>query len=176
MRLIQSPEVPRISPADRTVFLAGSIDMGSSVDWQADLVGSLADCPGVLLNPRRQHWDPAWPADASSPVFREQVQWELHAMEAAGLIAFYFAPGSQAPVTLLELGLAARTGKAVVCCPDGYWRKGNVDVVCDHHGIRRVANIGELADEIRRYCETPHERPREAPGETPDESAGKASG
>ena len=159
MRVIQSPEVPSLRPHERAAFLAGSIDMGSSVDWQGELIAALDACHGVLLNPRRTHWDPAWPADASFPTFRQQVQWELSAMEAAGLIAFYFAPGSQAPVTLLELGLAARTGKAVVCCPDGYWRKGNVDVVCEHHGIRRVSNIGELADEIRRYCATTGETP-----------------
>ena len=152
MRIIQSPDPVTVQATDRVVFLAGSIDMGSTADWQRALTDDLADCHGVLLNPRRSHWDPTWPADASFPTFRAQVEWELAAMESAGLIAFYFAPTSQAPVTLLELGLAARTGKAVVCCPAGYWRKGNVDVTCDRYGIPTVPTLDALAVRIRAHC------------------------
>jgi len=141
---------------DRAVFLAGSIDLGKSVDWQAELNLFLADCPGILLNPRRTQWDSTWLPEASFPPFREQVQWELDAMEAAGLIAFYFAPQSQAPVTLLELGLAARGKKAVVCCPPGYWRKGNVDVVCEHYKIPMVPTLEDLAQKIRSYSMRDH--------------------
>jgi hypothetical protein len=152
MRVIQSPQILDIQRIERSVFLAGSIDMGTSIDWQQDLTESLASCDGVLLNPRRSQWDSSWSPEASFPLFHEQVEWELSAMEAAGMIAFYFAPASQAPVTLLELGLAARSGKAVVCCPPGYWRKGNVDVVCQHYGIQSVASLESLAEAIKRYC------------------------
>jgi hypothetical protein len=76
-------------------------------------------------------------------------------MEAAGLIAFYFAPGSQAPVTLLELGLAARSSKAVVCCPPGYWRRGNVEIVCQRHGVPMVDTLAALAQAVREHCERP---------------------
>jgi len=73
-------------------------------------------------------------------------------MEAAGLIVFYFAPTSQAPISLLELGLAARTGKALVCCPPGYWRKGNVDMVCRYYGMPMVETLAQLAQGIRGFC------------------------
>ena len=151
MRVVQSPEEPQLHPTDRAVFVAGSIDMGSTRDWQRELVDSLAACNGVLLNPRRPHWDPTWPADADFPIFRRQVDWELRAMESAGLIAFYFAPSSKAPITLMELGLAARTGKAIVCCPPGYWRKGNVDIVCQHYQVPMVSSLEELAESIRLF-------------------------
>lgn len=156
MQLVQPPTPLSSLSLDGAVFLAGSIDLGKSVDWQAELALSLADCPGTLLNPRRPHWDSTWLAEAAFPPFREQVQWELDAMEAAGLIAFYFAPQSQAPVTLLELGLAAREGKAVVCCPPGYWRKGNVDVVCEHYSIPTVSTLEDLSQKIRTYSLSGH--------------------
>lgn len=151
MQLIQPPTALSTLSLGRAVFLAGSIDLGQSVDWQAELALSLVDCPGTLLNPRRAQWDSSWLAEAAFPPFREQVEWELAAMEAAGMIAFYFAPQSQAPVTLLELGLAARERKAVVCCPPGYWRKGNVDVVCERYNIPMVAALEDLGREIRTY-------------------------
>jgi hypothetical protein len=97
----------------------------------------------VILNPRRAVWDP------SGPAFEAQVRWELDGLERADRVLFYFAPGSQAPITLFELGLVCRVPqKALVVCPDGYWRKGNVDVVCDRYGVERCATLEEAIARI----------------------------
>lgn len=149
MHLVRPPTVLKLPLDGPSVFMAGSIDLGKSVDWQSELAEALADCPGTLLNPRRTEWDATWRGEADFAPFREQVEWELAAMEAAERIAFYFAPDSQAPVTLMELGLAARTGKAVVCCPAGYWRKGNVDVVCAKYGVPTVESLTALGQFLR---------------------------
>jgi hypothetical protein len=133
-----------------TVFLAGSIEMGAAEDWQAVIARALADLDLVILNPRRDAWDASWPQDADFGPFREQVEWELDAQERAELIVFYFAPDTRAPITLLELGLAAGRKRAVVCCPDGYWRKGNVDIVCRRHAIPMAADLDELIAHIRK--------------------------
>ena len=55
-------------------------------------------------------------------------------------------PGTKSPITLLELGLHAGKNpqKLVVCCPDGYWRKGNVDIVCRRCGVRQVPTLDDL--------------------------------
>lgn len=127
-----------------SVFLAGSIDMGQATTWQRD-VEQLLDAHEILiLNPRRDDWDASWQQDRSNPQFVDQVEWELDALARADRILMYFAPGSLAPITLLELGLFADSGKLVVCCPLGYWRKGNVDIICDRHRIPQVSNLAEL--------------------------------
>jgi hypothetical protein len=135
MKLLKPP-APLTLPDDaRVLFLAGSIDMGAADDWQAELASALADRDLVILNPRRDDWDPSWRQSIDEPQFRGQVEWELDALDRADVIAMWFAPGTKAPITLLELGLHARGGKLVVGCPDGYWRKGNVEVVCARHAI-----------------------------------------
>lgn len=153
MLLIRPPTALPPTLKGPSVFMAGSIDLGKSIDWQSELAESLMDCPVTLLNPRRTEWDSSWRGEADFPPFREQVEWELAAMEIAQRIAFYFAPDSQAPVTLMELGLAARTKKAVVCCPAGYWRKGNVDVVCAKYEIPMVGSLPELSQYLRAYIQ-----------------------
>ncbi len=135
---------PQALPAkhDRPwVFLGGTIDMGASVDWQAGLTKTLGDLDVVFLNPRRRDWDPAWRPEAGEPHFRQQVQWELAALEAADVIVMYLAPKSQSPVSLLELGLHARSGKLIVLCPEGFWRKGNVDLTASAYGVEQVATL-----------------------------------
>jgi hypothetical protein len=131
------------------VFLAGSIDNGRASNWQAEVSTALANAGVVLLNPRRADWNPAWQADAEEPEFVRQVRWELQALEQADIVLMYFAPGSQSPVTLLEMGLHARSGKLLVAAPEGFWRKGNVDITADHYGVPRFASLPALVEATR---------------------------
>ncbi len=135
-----------------SVFLAGSIEMGRAIHWQQEIEAVFGGQTAVhLYNPRRDDWDSSWKQEITHPAFNEQVNWELQSMDAADLIVMYFAPGTQSPVTLLELGLYARSGKLVVCCPEGFWRKGNVDIVCGKYGVKQVSSIAALIDIIHSY-------------------------
>lgn len=138
MREIRAPKpLPPNSLREPLVFLAGSIEMGAAENWQNKLITELEGFPVVLLNPRRDDWDASWAQRIDFPQFREQVEWELGAMERANIIAMYFSPGSKSPISLLEFGLWAGRcpEKLVVFCPDGFWRKGNVDIVCRRFGV-----------------------------------------
>ena len=128
----------------KSVFLAGSIEMGKAIDWQQEVIQSLATYPITILNPRRPDWDSSWVESIENPNFHEQVQWELEAQEQADYIIMYFAPTTKSPISLLELGLFAKTGKMIVCCPDGFWKKGNVDVVCQRYQIPQAKNLETL--------------------------------
>ncbi len=125
------------------LFLAGSIDNGQAELWQASVAQELADLDVVILNPRRERWEPGWAQSLENPSFVEQVQWELRGLEEADVILMYFAPGSKAPISLLELGLFGRSGKMHVVCQEGFWRKGNVDVVCERYAIPRYTSLPE---------------------------------
>lgn len=133
-----------------SVFLAGSIEMGKAGHWQKKVAEALKDTDLLILNPRRDNWDAGWEQSMSRPEFRVQVEWELAALEYADTVLVYFCPGTQSPVTLLELGLhaAANPKKLVVCCPDGFWRKGNVDIVCNRYGVRQVETLESLISTI----------------------------
>jgi hypothetical protein len=155
MAHILKPPAPLDLAGRPGVFLAGSIEMGRAACWQAQVEAALADLDVTLLNPRRDGWDSSWQQTIQDSRFREQVEWELAAQEKADLIAMYFAPDTQAPITLLELGLAARSGRLVVCCPEGYWRKGNVDVVCARYGVPMADDLDALVTAVRaRLSET----------------------
>ena len=124
--------------------------MGRAEAWQQIVETSLEQRSITILNPRRDDWDVTWQQELANPQFRAQVEWELAAQERADLIVMYFAPNTQAPITLLEFGLFARSNKLVVCCPTGYWRKGNVDVVCARYDIPQVPSLAELCEYVQR--------------------------
>ena len=146
---VLTPPAPLDCAGRRSVFLAGSIEMGLAGDWQAEVIAALSDLELMILNPRRDDWDSSWRQSIDDPRFREQVEWEIDAQGRADLIAMYFAPETRAPITLLELGLFASSGKQVVCCPEGFWRRGNVEVVCARYRVPLVMTLPELIGLIR---------------------------
>lgn len=127
-----------------TIFLAGSIEMGKAIDWQTSMIDTLSGYNINILNPRRPDWDSSWVQSIDNPNFREQVEWELRCLSMSDLILMYLQPETMSPISMLELGLYAHTGRLVVCCPDGFWRKGNIDIVCEHHRIIQLDTLSEM--------------------------------
>ena len=71
------------------VFLAGTIEMGNSEDWQTKVSNALSDRPYTILNPRRVDWDSSWSQEFENPQFYQQVTWELNALDKADFIILY---------------------------------------------------------------------------------------
>ena len=136
------------------VFCAGSIEQGKSVLWQTKIENGLSKFDNVIvLNPRRDDWDSSWVQSIDNPQFNEQVTWELDGQDAADLIPMYFDPATKSPITLMEFGLYASRGKLLVCCPEGFWRKGNVDMVCHRYKIPQVSSLEELISATQKWVE-----------------------
>ena|ERR1700733_6944284 len=153
MKVIKAPESQEPAKEHFSVFLAGSIEQGKAVKWQDKITEMLKDLDVVILNPRRSDWDDSWDEDIENKQFREQVEWELDGQDLATLIIMYFDPATKSPITLLELGLYAHSGKMIVCCPEGFWRKGNVDIVCKRYDVMQVDSIEVIAQGIKKAYE-----------------------
>lgn len=141
--------VPENSHDYKSIFLAGSIEQGKAEDWQKRVIESIQESRRIVFNPRRESWDSTWEQSIDNPKFREQVEWELDALEKSDMIIMNLVPDTMSPISLLEFGLFARSGKLVVYCPSGFWRKGNVDVVCEKYGVPQVEKFEELITLIK---------------------------
>lgn len=132
----------------KSVFLAGSIEMGVAVDWQADLGLYFLEKGWDVFNPRRDDWDSSWIQSYENPNFFQQVSWELNALEVCTMIVMNFVPDTISPISLLELGRYATSGKMHVVCPHGYFRKGNVEVICDRDKIPLYDSLDKLKESL----------------------------
>lgn len=115
------------------LFLAGTIEMGTADDWQSFCASELKGLDNLaLFNPRRDDWDSTWIQNPDIGThFHDQVAWEMYHLKTATDIIFNFLPDSKSPITLLELGLYINTDKQLyVCCPEDFYRHGNVCFVC----------------------------------------------
>lgn len=125
-----------------TVFLAGSIEQGKAEDWQS-IVATELEGQFHFFNPRRPSWDHTWKQSINNPKFKEQVVWELDGLELCDHILMVLKAGTQSPISLLELGLMAKSEKMIVVCEPDFWRKGNVEIVCDRFQIPLFETLQE---------------------------------
>jgi hypothetical protein len=141
-----------------SIFLAGSIEMGKAELWGLKVIEALSvlkDSNITVYNPRRDDWDSTWTQEQSNPQFNHQVNWELNRLDQCDIIFMYFSPETQSPISLLELGKYAGRKDMVVCCPKGFWRKGNVDILCTRTDTQLFedmdSGIGALITKINQY-------------------------
>lgn len=134
-------ELPSEVAGDRSftkVFLAGTIDMGNSRDWQKDIYERFSEMDGryILFNPRQENWDASRPGEMDY-----QVRWELDHLEEADIILMYILGTSKSPISLLEMGLHAKGGKMVVICEEDFYRYDNVRITCDYYDVPLFDNL-----------------------------------
>lgn len=151
--VVYPPNNAFLHQAAPMVFLAGSIEMGKARHWQQEMEAFFeTNYPHMIVaNPRRDNWDSSWEQSIQHSLFSEQVNWELDHLEQSQVVVFYFDETTKSPVTLLELGKILEhtdTKKVFVCCPYGFWRKGNVDIVCSRKNVVVYDDINALKQGI----------------------------
>lgn len=149
---LQPPLNQKFKKLGPTIFLAGSIEMNVAERWQEKVVQSFKARNVTFYNPRRDDWNNSVIQSAEDAIFREQVNWELNGIMGSNMVVFYIDPATKSPITLAELGLVAGLKKpAVVCCPDGFWRKGNVEIICDRFAIPQLDSLSRLIAYIDNF-------------------------
>lgn len=126
-----------------TIFLAGTIDMGNSENWQAALVETFSSSEGryILYNPRRDTF-------TNTPEEMDyQVNWELDHLEKSQIIIMNILGSSKSPVTLLEMGLFMKSGKLLVACEPDYYRHANVLLTCARYNVPLYPSLQSLIQE-----------------------------
>lgn len=143
-QIVFAPSRPELT-GKISIFLAGTT---SGDDWRENVTRALSHLPVTIYNPLRTDWDSLWREDPSFAPFREQVDWELEMQEIADIVVIYYGAGTDAPISLLELGLCARSGKAIVACHPEYRKRGNVMVVAERFGLKFLDGSACLAEEV----------------------------
>ena len=140
---IITPEENDIINDSKSVFLAGTIDNDNSLNWQDKVIIELINL-GVkklnIYNPRRKHWIP----NPSKEDIEYQIKWEQEHLDKADVIAMVLLDDSKSPISLLEMGLYAKSKKLVVFCTPKFYRWDNVHLTCEKYHIELVQDLTPL--------------------------------
>ncbi len=142
LKLIQEGSM-RLHKNVKSVFLAGTIDNGNSLNWQDKTIIELINL-GVknleIYNPRREHWN----LNPSKEEMENQIKWEQDHLDKADIIAMVLLDDSKSPISLLEMGLYATSGKLMVFCTPNFYRWDNVRLTCEKYNIELIQDIHPL--------------------------------
>lgn len=112
------------------VYLAGSTQ---GDDWQSRFVKELSGLEVDVFNPRSSLTDGLF-------------GWELDHLNIATVIALHFDPEDLSPSGLLTLGMYAKTDRLIVSCPNAFYKKADVDIICEREDIHRVDTLDLLIE------------------------------
>ena len=130
-------------PNSKSVFLAGTIDNGDSLNWQNKTIIEFMNL-GIndieIYNPRREHWN----SNPSKEEMEYQIKWEQEYLDKADFIAMVLLDDSKSPISLLELGLYAKSNKLMVFCTPDFYRWDNVRLTCKKYNIQLVESTHPL--------------------------------
>lgn len=154
---IKAPDRTKAPIGSKTIFMAGSIDMGEAENWQEKLCKELKELANnekkhiTVFNPRRDDWDSSWTESINNTQFFDQISWKLDNIEKCNYEVVFLSKESKAPITLLELGKISelKNKKVIVFCPDGYHKKGNVDIVCYRKDIPVTETFEEFMETLK---------------------------
>lgn len=135
----------RAPSAKPSVFLGGSIEMGSAFDWQTEARERLYGFSSLLFNPRRADWDSTWEQTIDHPEFNAQVHWELDRIAQADFVLLHFEANTKSPITLQEHGICSvlKPERTFVSCPEDFWRRGNVQIVSERASMPFYSDLDD---------------------------------
>jgi len=123
--------------SNKTVFLAGSIDLKLSGNWREELALQFGD-EVCFFDPTRYNHD-----ELNDEEMKNHIQWEHETMEMVDVILINFLPKAKSPISLAELGLYARSSKLIVVCPDEFYEKHYVKSLCDRFEIPFYSSLSQ---------------------------------
>lgn len=140
---IFTPEESKINNKlenNKSVFLAGTIDNGNSLNWQEKTIIELINLGADnidIYNPRRYNW----PSEDNHDEIEYQIKWEQEHLDKSDLIVMVLLDDSKSPISLLEIGLYAKSNKLVVFCTPKFYRWDNVRLTCEKYHIQLIQDL-----------------------------------
>ena len=125
---------------NKSVFLAGTIDNGDSLNWQDKTIIELMNLGFDninIYNPRREHW----PSEDNHDEIEYQIKWEQEHLDKSDLIVMVLLDDSKSPISLLEMGLYAKSNKLIVFCTPNFYRWDNVRLTCEKYHIPLIQDL-----------------------------------
>lgn len=140
----------------KTVFLGGSINMGTSSDWQSEVAKRLTKkFTGLwVFNPRRDDWNVDAKQNIDDKYFRTQVEWEMHHLDKCSFAFFNIEKEGHSPISLYELGyMSQRNAKLILCAHPEFFRFGNLQIYNKLEHFEMFTNLEEALIELEKEIE-----------------------
>lgn len=111
------------------IFLAGSMDLDMVLPWRQEFINSFFETYNFLDPTNRLH------GSLTNAQMKSHIIWELEALELADIVVLNLLPKAKSPISLVELGLYAKSRKLVVICPEDFYQNHYVKTLCEYYKV-----------------------------------------
>lgn len=141
----------------RIFLLAGASEADGGSRWQETVAAFISKVGHIALSTRSRETPTGMPT-FENPHFFQARSWELDALDLAEFVIFHLDSISRSPEGILELGYAAAKFPQKVCviCPEGFWCKGLVDLLCYREDLMKYKSVEEMLDAINQMMMRGH--------------------
>lgn len=131
---------PRIKPSRTSrhapvISLTGPISSKRERCWQLPVAEDLRARGFQVRTPLEKRWLSEWLEHTGEPVFQRNVASNFQDLDESDEILMHFTEDSLAPTSLLQFGRYVHSGKLTVSCERGFWRRGNLEIMCGLYGV-----------------------------------------
>lgn len=124
-------------------FLAGSIDFTLKDSWREKVIKEMGELVH-FFDPTRTDHD-----ELNDSQMKAHINWELDAMILADKILLNFLSDFKSPISLVELGLYVKSSKLIVVCPDQFYQKRYVEMLCKKYKTPFFNSLNEAIKYIK---------------------------
>ncbi|SEC82566.1 Nucleoside 2-deoxyribosyltransferase like [Tenacibaculum sp. MAR_2009_124] len=108
--------LPQKSNSKKLVFLAGSLSIDKIDNWRNTLVNSYST-NFDFIDPTNDNY-----VLLNTSQMEKHINWELEGLELSDIIFMNLLPESKSPISMVELGLYAKSNKLIICCPEIFYQ------------------------------------------------------
>ncbi len=141
-------ELPEKEEGKDYCFLAGSIDLDLSGNWRKAVIEEINDSMHFFDPTRTDH------NKLNDTQMKEHIKWELDALNLSDRILLNFLPNAKSPISLAELGMYVRSSKLMVVCPDQFYQRRYVGVLCDKYDTPFFDSLEEAVKHLKDNIQT----------------------
>jgi hypothetical protein len=134
------------------VFVAGTSEESMGTEWRGQVVAGLEDLPIAIVKSRLAERGGAGEQRCWNPQFRSHVKRERAGLDDADVVLMYLGRGPACARLMLDLGslVMERLGNTlVVCCPEEFELRGDVEMMAERQEICLVESLDEMVAEAR---------------------------
>ncbi|CAL2083375.1 nucleoside 2-deoxyribosyltransferase domain-containing protein [Tenacibaculum sp. 190524A02b] len=126
-------------------FLAGSIDYQSKTPWRKTIIEKSSKRIHFFDPTNKNHHN------LSDTEMKNQIEWELNTLELSDKIILNFLGYSKSPISLVEMGLYAQSGKLIIICPPEFYQNRYMYPLASKYNIPLFKNLCEFLDSFQLY-------------------------
>lgn len=126
------------------LFLAGSMDLDKVLSWRQEFINCFFETYHFLDPTNKLH------GSLTNTQMKSHILWELEALELADIVVLNLLPKAKSPISLVELGLYAKSGKLIVICPENFYQKRYVKTLCEYYKVPLYSSLDIFIINLRK--------------------------